>query len=36
MYRELHGKLSPWSVTSNKSSLGKIGHDEWGIKHKLL
>ncbi len=26
----LHGSLSLWSVISNESSLGKIGHEEVG------
>ena len=32
MYHALYGNLRPWSVTQNESSLGKIGHDEWGMK----
>mgnify|MGYP006924659767 CR=1 FL=1 len=34
MYRTLIGNLSLWSVISNESSLGEIGHDEQGMKHK--
>lgn len=28
MYRELHGNLSLWSVTSNDSRYAEVGHDE--------
>jgi len=31
----LYGNLSPWSVISNESSLGKIGYVEQGIKQAL-
>ena len=35
MYHALYGNLRPWSVISNESSLGKIGHDEWGINKTI-
>ena len=40
MYLSLLGNLSPWSVISNESSFGKIGHNEIGslnckIRHSI-
>ena len=36
VYRELHGNLSLWSITSNDSRYTEVGCVERGSKHKLL